>query len=971
MARQKRNVFHPLGTAIREMNKDGTTHSILVKQSDGTNVKTYFKDNNKIAQVVEKSDGTREVRRIIKDIDTKTGKLEDRPSITSIKNGDNIEIAYKPNSVDYAKKTIDLKNDTIKIKRGQRVGPWNGAPEWEREVEGSYNNYKQSRKEINDKVLRKSNSKPKSYKKKSIDDPLDYGDFKHIIETKLANDQKSISKIFSSFMNDALTSNNETLYHYIDGNGNIKFAINNDNNFSPTLQQTISHNQLNQLFEKEEWRQKAIDALESEGHKFKNYNPEDYNDSFYGNMIKKLADDIYKDRENNIVRDKIDEKEINKKRFEKKEILAEDGTKKTSYYYDGKKFKDDYHSNDGIINTITYDKEGNKLKVTRKDKKGNFLSNYGENFNDYTYVTNKNDGSKIVEKGTYDEKGKPIASEKKVYGKDGKLDVDATLKLNKKGEYRESPQTEKPEDDTYLAKEDESPYIKYEDEKPKQTERSANKETNKEKSSPYYQNDGDIWKTENEDKRKEIKEKNKKIEELNNIRNDPNVKEAKNELNDKIKKGVEREKNLKKERKEREESYYQDNNDIWNTKSNIDDNFIGSEDKLALAERNQRYLDEIEKNKENYENIETKNQIRKAYNNNEIEEKRNEIDNLKNEIEDTKNKIEEKIQDREKILEKDPYLKDKANSDLVDQLDKEIEIYRNEIKNKKNQINDNKTDIADLKVDNIYNSDSRKERKRAKGKWKQSERDYDLKDEEWNIKKDIGYNKKQVRESEEKILEITQQKQEFIDMMDQIMNDEVSQKQLLNSPQLQEDFLTYYDDTIKNFEDEIEEVQNIINKSKREEKALRNLHNRKYPELNSVKDMDGSKFLKTSGLNLAMSTFNGISTYKESRREGRSVASSAVRAGVDFAANEIFGLPYMFLSLVKEVPTLTVKGANALFTETRKMNSAANFNIFGDANFQDSQQLATMRQSGMELAKMSQYRLEQTLMGNEAKYLHR
>ena len=44
---------------------------------------------------------------------------------------------------------------------------------------------------------------------------------------------------------------------------------------------------------------------------------------------------------------------------------------------------------------------------------------------------------------------------------------------------------------------------------------------------------------------------------------------------------------------------------------------------------------------------------------------------------------------------------------------------------------------------------------------------------------------------------------------------------------------------------------------------------------------------------------------------------------------------------------------------------------FSGAQFADNQQLATMRQSGMEMAKMSQYNLQQTLMGNEANHLHR
>ena len=120
------------------------------------------------------------------------------------------------------------------------------------------------------------------------------------------------------------------------------------------------------------------------------------------------------------------------------------------------------------------------------------------------------------------------------------------------------------------------------------------------------------------------------------------------------------------------------------------------------------------------------------------------------------------------------------------------------------------------------------------------------------------------------------------------------------------------------------------------------------------------------------SGINAIGTYKDNRREGKSVVSSAVRAAGDFVLSETLGMgAYMAVSLVKEVPTMAVQGSAALFKEMRRMNSSSRFSTFGDAQFQDTQQLATMRQSGMELAKMSQYRLEQTLMGNEAKYLHK
>ena len=114
-----------------------------------------------------------------------------------------------------------------------------------------------------------------------------------------------------------------------------------------------------------------------------------------------------------------------------------------------------------------------------------------------------------------------------------------------------------------------------------------------------------------------------------------------------------------------------------------------------------------------------------------------------------------------------------------------------------------------------------------------------------------------------------------------------------------------------------------------------------------------------------------VSEYKNARRQGHGVVSSTIRAGVDFALGEAMGMYYPFFLLAKEAPGMIVKGSEMLYKENRKMNSAANQQIFGSAQFQDTQQLATMRQSGMEMAKMAQYNLQQTLMGNEATYFHR
>jgi hypothetical protein len=139
--------------------------------------------------------------------------------------------------------------------------------------------------------------------------------------------------------------------------------------------------------------------------------------------------------------------------------------------------------------------------------------------------------------------------------------------------------------------------------------------------------------------------------------------------------------------------------------------------------------------------------------------------------------------------------------------------------------------------------------------------------------------------------------------------------------------------------------------------------------------LDNSISTKTlSKMDVAMTGFNiigAIGDYKSYRREGDGVISAGIKTGAKFAIEEALGFWALPIALVKSVPGMAIKGADALYKENRRMNSAANFTLFGDAQFMDTQQLATMRQSGMEMAKMSQYNLQQTLMGNEAQYLHR
>ena len=137
----------------------------------------------------------------------------------------------------------------------------------------------------------------------------------------------------------------------------------------------------------------------------------------------------------------------------------------------------------------------------------------------------------------------------------------------------------------------------------------------------------------------------------------------------------------------------------------------------------------------------------------------------------------------------------------------------------------------------------------------------------------------------------------------------------------------------------------------------------------------GNQYLKKAlsgrNLNALMNLGFAVSDYNESRNSGDGVLKAGAKAGTLFVAGEMLGGWMMPVMLAKQLPTLAVSGIEATQNITRKMNSTARIQTFGEAQFQDTQQLATMRQAGMELAKMSQYNLQQSIMGNEAQYMHR
>lgn len=131
------------------------------------------------------------------------------------------------------------------------------------------------------------------------------------------------------------------------------------------------------------------------------------------------------------------------------------------------------------------------------------------------------------------------------------------------------------------------------------------------------------------------------------------------------------------------------------------------------------------------------------------------------------------------------------------------------------------------------------------------------------------------------------------------------------------------------------------------------------------------KALSSRNISTVLNAGFAISDYKDAREAGNGVVGSLAKAGTQFAMGEMMGLWMLPVGLAKAAPTALVSGFEGASKAMRGMNSVSRVQTFGNAQFQDTQQLATMRQSGMELAKMSQYNLQQSLMGNEAQHLHR
>lgn len=124
-----------------------------------------------------------------------------------------------------------------------------------------------------------------------------------------------------------------------------------------------------------------------------------------------------------------------------------------------------------------------------------------------------------------------------------------------------------------------------------------------------------------------------------------------------------------------------------------------------------------------------------------------------------------------------------------------------------------------------------------------------------------------------------------------------------------------------------------------------------------------------SGLGQGMFYIHDYNSYKD---EGRSTLGAIAGTTVDNMLIPLLGwTPYLGYEMIKASGNLVGAGLE-IGAQARSFNqSIRNEAPFKTRTFVDGQQIYTMRQAGMALAKQAKYKQVATMMGNEAKYMHR
>ena len=115
-----------------------------------------------------------------------------------------------------------------------------------------------------------------------------------------------------------------------------------------------------------------------------------------------------------------------------------------------------------------------------------------------------------------------------------------------------------------------------------------------------------------------------------------------------------------------------------------------------------------------------------------------------------------------------------------------------------------------------------------------------------------------------------------------------------------------------------------------------------------------------------------LNDYSSRRDEGDSVLSAAFGAAAQQGLAMVTGFKgYMAFELLRNSGVI-VDALESLSAQRRAYYANEQYQApFRTNTFVDNEQLYTMRQAGMELAKQAKYRQVAAMMGNEARYMHR
>ena len=115
-----------------------------------------------------------------------------------------------------------------------------------------------------------------------------------------------------------------------------------------------------------------------------------------------------------------------------------------------------------------------------------------------------------------------------------------------------------------------------------------------------------------------------------------------------------------------------------------------------------------------------------------------------------------------------------------------------------------------------------------------------------------------------------------------------------------------------------------------------------------------------------------LNDYSSRRDEGDSVLSAAFGAAAQQGLAMATGFKgYMGFELLRNSGVI-VDAIESLSAQRRAYYANEQYQApFRTNTFVDNEQLYTMRQAGMELAKQAKYKQVAAMMGNEARYMHR